>query len=326
MKRRSPGDHPRQLFLLAPVAAVAALVLMGSVAGLPALHRVVSHFSPGWVAVAAGGQVLAIAAYVLAYRHAVAADAGPRLPVSLTARLVTAGFSAFLVGGGFSMDRWALKDLFEDDTTATVRVAALGALEWGLLAPAACLAAVALLVEGGAARSLLLSWVIGVPVGFALALPLATPDRARRLQEEDRRWRRGLGALLGGVAILRRLAARPGESWPALLGITVYWAADVASLYAGLRAFGTVVPADRVLVAYASGYALSRRSLPLGGAGITEVLLVLALTWVRVPLASALAGVTVYRGLNLLVPSLPAALTRARLHPALRRARPEGVP
>src|SRR5438270_9820472 len=107
--------HPRQFFLLAPVAAAGAVVVLGTFAGLPAIRHLAERFAPEWVLVAAGGQVLAIAAYVLAYRHTIAADSGPRLPVSLTARLVTAGFSAFLIGGGFAMDRWALKDLLDDD-------------------------------------------------------------------------------------------------------------------------------------------------------------------------------------------------------------------
>jgi uncharacterized membrane protein YbhN (UPF0104 family) len=74
-----------------------------------------------------------------------------------------------------------------------------------------------------------------------------------------------------------------------------------------------------LILAYATGYVLTRRSLPLGGAGIVEVALTFALHWVGVPLGRALVGVVIYRLFNLWLPILPALAVL----PSIKRLRGE---
>ena len=73
------------------------------------------------------------------------------------------------------------------------------------------------------------------------------------------------------------------------------------------------------MLAYATGYVVTRRSLPLAGAAITEVLLTFALHWVGVPLGQALAAVATYRLFNLILLAIPALLANRLLDPALAR-------
>src|SRR4029078_8258039 len=61
-----------------------------------------------------------------------------------------------------------------------------------------------------------------------------------------------------------------------------------------------------VILGYATGYALTRRSLPVGGAGAVEALLPLSLLWVAVPLAPAVLAVLFSRVINLWLPLIPA--------------------
>jgi uncharacterized membrane protein YbhN (UPF0104 family) len=75
-----------------------------------------------------------------------------------------------------------------------------------------------------------------------------------------------------------------------------------------------------VIIAYATGYAATRRSLPLGGAGVTEFLMTYALYWVRQPLAPALAAVVAYRAFNFLLATAPALIARHHLHELLTTA------
>ncbi|HTA36297.1 MAG TPA: hypothetical protein VK761_06245, partial [Solirubrobacteraceae bacterium] len=84
-----------------------------------------------------------------------------------------------------------------------------------------------------------------------------------------------------------------------------------------LRCFGVVLSVPALVVAYATGYAASRRSLPLGGAGITEALLTLALIWVHVHAAHALLAVVAYRLVNFLAPALPGLLVHSGLESVL---------
>jgi uncharacterized membrane protein YbhN (UPF0104 family) len=75
-----------------------------------------------------------------------------------------------------------------------------------------------------------------------------------------------------------------------------------------------------VIVAYATGYAATRRSLPLAGAGVTEVLMTYALYWVRQPLAPALAAVVAYRAFNFLLAAAPALIAHRHVEPLLSTA------
>jgi uncharacterized membrane protein YbhN (UPF0104 family) len=103
----------------------------------------------------------------------------------------------------------------------------------------------------------------------------------------------------------------------AWLGTALYWAADIAAFYGALRLFGLDPGAGKVIIAYATGYAATRRSLPLGGAGVTEVLMTYSLYWVRLPLAASLAAVLAYRVFNLAVVAAPALIAHRQLQPLL---------
>jgi uncharacterized membrane protein YbhN (UPF0104 family) len=82
---------------------------------------------------------------------------------------------------------------------------------------------------------------------------------------------------------------------------------DIFCLWAALHAFyADTPPVAQLLVGYATGYALTRRALPLGGAGVVEALLPFALGWVAIARAPAVLGVAAYRLINLWLPMLPA--------------------
>jgi uncharacterized membrane protein YbhN (UPF0104 family) len=61
-----------------------------------------------------------------------------------------------------------------------------------------------------------------------------------------------------------------------------------------------------LLVGYATGYALTRRTLPLAGAGAVEALLPFALMWTGIPLSAAVMAVLAYRIINFWLPIVPA--------------------
>ena len=73
------------------------------------------------------------------------------------------------------------------------------------------------------------------------------------------------------------------------------------------------------MLGYATGYALTRRSLPLGGAGVVDTLLPLALVWVGIALAPAIVAVAVYRVMNLWLPVVPALIGLPTLKRMSRR-------
>ncbi|UGS36219.1 flippase-like domain-containing protein [Capillimicrobium parvum] len=318
--------HRLPLSVIAVMIAAGALIGVATVAGWHNVVRDAWPIHPGWIALGVAGQVLALAGYTAAFRSVTAAGGCEPLPTRDAADVVTAGFGAFALGGGFAVDRRALDEAGYDSRDSTVRVLGLGALEYAVLAPATCVAAIALLLEGSSAqRAMLWSWAIGVPAGLAIGLWASAPDRRLRVRDGGR-LRRALCHALDGVGMLHELVRHPIRYAAAWWGMTLYWAADIATLYAALRLFGVHLGAAETIVAYSTGYAATRRTLPLAGVGATEVLLALSLTWVGVGLATAVPVVAAYRLANVALLLVPALHAHGRLGRHRRRGPPPALP
>ncbi len=297
---------------VAAVLFVGALVVMSAFAGW---HAVVDRLHPRlsfWFAVAFAAETVAFVGYVFAYRSVAHVEGGPRIGWREAASVVAVGFGAFLAKGGAELDSKVLRGRGTKHE-GEVRVLALDALEHAPLAPAACAAAIDLLVEGQRKPGLDFSipWATLVPIG-AVAAFVGVRHRARFVGKDG--WRGQLGQALEGIRLLFRLAAEMPIHWSAFLGASVYWAGDVACLWASLKPFGATPTLPAIVLAHAVGYVLTRRTLPFAGAGIVEVLMPLTLVAAGAPFVGAVLGVIVYRIFNLWLPLLPAfaALPRVR--------------
>ncbi len=299
------------------IAAIAVLVI-ARVTGADAVGRAFSHVEPAWIALIACAELLAYPAYALAYRSVAQVHGHKPVALPLVARVVVAGFGPFALAGGFGLDKQALYALHEDERSARVRVIALGMLEWAVLAPTTCVVCIIFLVTGeNVLPSLVWPWALAVPIGFGFAFWASADrriDRISRIGGKPREW---LAQLLDGVAGLRTLLRDPRKYGAAWVGTALYWAADIGAFYGGLRTFGLDPGFGKVILAYATGYAASRRSLPLGGAGVTEVLMTYSLYWVRLPLAPSLAAVVAYRFFNFVLAATPALIARRQLDPVI---------
>jgi uncharacterized membrane protein YbhN (UPF0104 family) len=250
-------------------------------------------------------EAVAYLGYMLAYREVARVEGGPTLPPTKTAALVATGFGPFIARGGFAVDLHAFRQECVSDREARVRVLGLGALEYALLAPATCIVAIMLLVDNvqKPALGVTMPWAIAVPVGGILALSAL---RLRERLRGRRGWRDHVAQWLDSIHVLRQLFVRL-EHVVGPLGSGIYWFGDIACLALCLRAylghFPSIAP---LLVGYATGYALTRRSLPLGGAGAVEALLPFALSWSGIPLAAAVPAVLAYRIVNFWLPIVPA--------------------
>lgn len=311
-------SRPRAALLISTFVAVGTVVAIAASDRPSKLWHALLGTRPVWLAAALGAELAAYCGYVVAYRSAALRGDGRRLPVMLTVRLVVAGFGPFVPLGGFAFDRLALESVHESNRRARAHVTALGVIEYMLLAPVACVCAAVLFFDAGRASPLLtLPWILAVPPGFALAWWLTRPSALERLRRSSGRLRAWVCDTLDGVAVLRRVLLDPFGSPGALVGMAAYWAAEVACLYFALLCFRVQIGLPALVVAYGTGYAASRRSLPLGGAGVTEALLTIALIAVHVDAARALLAVVAYRLVNFLVPTLPGLLAHASLVPLL---------
>ncbi|HET7137929.1 MAG TPA: lysylphosphatidylglycerol synthase domain-containing protein [Gaiellaceae bacterium] len=306
------------LVVFAAMLATGAVAGVAWAAGLDAVRDRLVHPDLLWLPVAAAVLLPAYMGYIAAYRAVTEVEGERPLDWRATAAVVATGFGVFHVRGGFGVDLEAMHQSCDSPAEARSRVLGLGALEYAVLAPAASIAAMLVLAEGTRISwGMTLPWAIAVPLGFLFGFAA--------LRHHGRFHRRGglAGAIAGalhGVDILRRLAfTSPRVAISAYAGMTLYWAAEIFALWAMLHAFlGHAPNWPSVIVGYATGYALTRRTLPLAGAGVVEALLPFALSWMSYPLAAAVVAVGAYRIVNLWLPLVPAlaglrAERRARL-------------
>lgn len=295
------------------VLALGAVALLADLAGGERLDRATRNLHPGWLGLCLGGELVAYAGYVLAVRDTAKVDHGPNLTFGRSLQAVIAGFGVFAAtrtSGGFAADYWVLRSAGETRDGAVARVLALGALEYAILAPAALCSAIAILADGeNVSLTLTLPWLAVIP-GAVAAVWISSPKRAAHYAEAaaDGRFRRAFAHAVAGLAILRSMfVAPPREHGLGLVGTAAYWSGDIACLWGALQVFGNPrLSLPALILGYATGYVLTRRSLPAGGAGIVEIALTFALHWVGFPFVRALLGVVVYRLFNLWLPILPA--------------------
>jgi uncharacterized membrane protein YbhN (UPF0104 family) len=322
-------DYLYKVHRLAFIVTMAAVLAFGALFGLAwwagpvaIFHRLI-HVHWWWVPIALAAEVASYAGYVLAYREVARAEDGAEFNLSRAAAVVATGFGVFVASGGFALDEAVLKSAGVPPKEARSRVLGLGALEYVVLAPAAMAAALYLVVRAKPDLDIALTfpWIVGVPVGFAAGGALLL---ARHRMDLRRGWlREHLAHGLEALSLVRYLALRPIPYGFAFLGIALYWAGDITCLFAALHVFfAKPPPIPQLVLGYATGYALTRRTLPLGGAGVVDALLPLALVWVGIALAPAVLAVVVYRFMNLWLPVIPALaglptlrrLSRTRRH------------
>lgn len=321
-----PRVRTRFILLASATAALAAAGLLAELAGFDRVYERVMRLDPIWLLVCFGGEVLAYVGYALAVRDLSRVDDGPRLSLKLSAKTVVAGFGVFSatrVSGGFAVDYWTLRRAGLRKNDAIARVLALGALEYAVLAPAALASALILFARSQVQNAVSLPWLLVIP-GFAGAVWLSQEKRRIRFADPGAGgWlRRHFSHAVAGVSVLRALATRPREHRTGVLGAGLYWFGDIVCLWAALNVFNAHLPIAALVLGYATGYVLTRRSLPLGGAGIIEVSMTFALTWVGLHFTPALLGVVVYRVFTFwlpMVPALPMLPTLRRLRSDLKR-------
>jgi uncharacterized membrane protein YbhN (UPF0104 family) len=317
--RLSPSTRTGQLVVLTVLTVV---LYVGAAAGLSVIpgYAEMRHTLAGvrwlWVLASLGGVAAAFAGYLLAWRGLVrGAGAGGSLTRRQRLAAVLAGFGGFIGRGGSAVDRYAMLAAGMDEREANVRLAGLDALEHTPLAIGCCAAAIYLLAIGQTdppPLDFVWPWAVGPLLGAALVIPAVIRYRDRFRDASG--FRRYLGIGLDSVALLGQLMRDPQCGLSAFAGMTLFWAGEIFALWAGLAAFGIRMSVPVVIIADAVGYVLTRRAVPLGGAGFIDTFLALCLWDCGAPLPAAIAGVFTYRFFSLfaIMPFCFAAL------PALR--------
>ena len=317
--------------VIALLLAVGAVTLIGKVADFDELVEALRKADRRWFPICLAGLVCAYVGYILGYREVARMHGGPRLRLSIVARIIGIGFGANILGsaaGGLAVDFWALRRAGTSTHEAARRVLGFNTLEWALLGTFAAVAAVFVLAGRGegAPFAMTLPWIVVVPLCLAGAAWVSSGKRARRFtrvreREPSQRGRapgawvrwlwikgkRGFADAIGGVVVVRHLLSHPRRHPAAVFGFAVYWFGHLLTLWAALRAFaGTHLVLSALVLAFATGYVATALPLPGGGSGGIEAAVAFSLHGVGVPLAPALLAVLVYRFFTFWLPLVPA--------------------
>lgn len=314
---------------------VAAVVGISQITSFRHMTRALDRADGRWFPVCLAGELLGYVGYVAAYRDVARVDGGPSFPPWTATRVVAIGFGAYALGtsaGILGFDYWALHRAGETPRVALRRVLALNSVEWMILGIYACLAAGIVGAGGGSAPlAMVLAWLIVVPACFVAAVWVSSPRRSHRLTNlarepvritRDRRtwlpwlWHGGRAVLsdsIGGVVIVRHLLAKARTHLGGVFGFAVFWAGDITTLYAALRAFDVHPPVPALVLAYSTAYVVTILPLPAGGSGGIEAGVAFSLNAVGIPLAQALVATLVYRFFTLWLPIVPAALAATQI-------------
>jgi hypothetical protein len=296
---------PQLARLIALIAAlyVAAGVGMAYVAGFGAVHHRLDHAHWWWLAPSFGAVAVAFCGYYFAYRGVKWVEDGPELDTRALLAVVTAGFGGFLARGGTALDEFAMRAGGAGKREAKVRIGALAGFEHGVLAMIVCPAAIAALITGVVIprTDFTWPWAIIPPPAFVLGIWLA--ERYRERLRKRRGWRGRVGMFLDTAHLVYALITRPRHHGVAVLGMALYWAADMFALWAATAAFGFQMSVLSVIVCFGTGMLFTRRTAPLAGGGFMLVALVPTLWYGgAVPYAAATLGVAAYRFFTLWAP------------------------
>jgi uncharacterized membrane protein YbhN (UPF0104 family) len=305
-------DRPLAVGLLAAAASVGAVLVLASNAGWPQVMRLAhARHSWAWLVVCFAGELVAYGGYVLTVRAIARVDDGNAVGLRASITEVVAGFGVFAAtrtSGGFAADYWAFCEAGAARREAVRRVLALSFLEYAMLSVSALVASILLFfgLDGHASDGWTLPSLIVVPF-FVVAFWLTSPKRAQQLSRPlPGRLRRMFGDSVAGAATARHLMTSASERGLGVLGNALYWAGDILCLWAALRLVGAYLPLATLVLGYSAGYVLTRRALPVGGAGFVEVALTLSLVGLGLHSAAALLGVVVYRLFNFWLPIVAA--------------------
>ena len=334
--------RPAQVILTVGVAMVVTTVLVlsiGRLAGFTKLGDRLSGATWGWLGLCALGQIGVFIGYAGAFRTSVAGSGdlfgepgdigsggtgsysaaggdlanrrGPRVGVWYSLKVALAGFGLtqlVAAGGaaGMAFTFWVIRRLGFSKKNAMVQLITLNTAVYFVFGGIGWLGALVGLVDTAVPKAMAVSWLAGFAAVIALALWFTQPERAAALTSADDapRFRRALAVGISAAARVRHFT-HTADGRRLLAWSLLYWAGDLVSLWAALRAFGVTVSATAIVGAYVTGYLAQSVPIPLIATGGVDAATTFTLTAVGVPIEVALLGVVAHRVFAFWLPVIP---------------------
>ena len=236
---------------------------------------------------------------------------GPRVGVWYSLKVALAGFALtqlVAAGGaaGMAFTFWVLRRLGFSKQNAMVQLITLNTAVYFVFGGLSWLGALVGLVDPAVPKAMAVGWLAGFAAVIALALWFTQPQRKATFvaAEDAPRLRRALAVGVSAAARVRD-CTHTADGRRLLAWSLLYWAGDLVSLWAALRAFGVAVSATAIVGAYVTGYLAQSVPIPLIATGGVDAATTFTLTAVGVPIEVALLGVVAHRVFAFWLPMIP---------------------
>ena len=329
-------DHRRSLLALLVVGLVIIFIfaVLPQLAGFgKSLHRL-RYGNKLWLAAGVGLECVSLFGYMALLRLMFSCG-GVRIAWGASYQITLAGAVATKLlaaggAGGIALTVWALRAAGLSAKSVARRMTSFELLLYGVFMLALVVFGGGLAVglfPGNSPQALtVLPAVFGAAVILMAVAVGFSADRAQRWL--SRLARHGHGSLLkklatvpgtlhGGVEATLEVVRRPT---PWLLGAIVYWAFDIATLWAGFRAFGATPELAVVVLAYYVGQLANALPIP-GGIGGVEGGMIGSFIAFGVNGSTAVLAVLAYRIISFWLPILPGSVAYLQLRSAVGRWR-----
>jgi uncharacterized membrane protein YbhN (UPF0104 family) len=294
------------VMLAAAGVTLASLALLApAVADLPSAFARLANGEVRWLVLALGLEALSFLGHAILFR-AVGLDARGRIDLRASVEITLAGHAATRVlasagAGGVALTAWAMLRSGMERATVAARMTTFLVLLYSVYMGALVIGGLGLYLGvfagGGSFAITVVPALFGVLV-IALAL------LAQRIRPGEGRVRRVVGPVAAGVRDARRLV-RSGNA--GLAGAAMWWAFDIAVLWACFEAFGASPAVAVLVVGYFVGTLANTLPLP-GGIGGVEGGMIGAFVAFGIDPGLALVAVLAYRGFAFWLPIVPGAV------------------
>jgi uncharacterized protein (TIRG00374 family) len=317
------------------VASVVSLaLLLPALADLPEMWRRVTGGSPGWLLAAFAFEVVSFVGHIVLFQ-AVCLDGRSRIDFRASTQITLAGHAATRLfasagAGGVALTAWAMRKAGMERAQVASRMTTFLVLLYSVYMVALVVGGLGLwlgILPGDAplAMTLIPAAFGALVIAVALLLPRAHAPLARRAESSR------IAAKLAPASEAIGAGVRDAASFArgghlGLVGALLWWAGDIAVLWACFHAFGVAPEVAVVVVAYFVGMLANTLPLP-GGVGGVDGGMIGAFIAFGVDPGLTVLAVLAYRGFAFWLPILPGVFAWVGLRKTVARwdAQPVGA-
>jgi uncharacterized protein (TIRG00374 family) len=333
-----------QTLLVVLALLICIYFLFPKLVGLGDALSKLSEADLGWIAVAIGFNVVAIATYVALFKAVVGGDA-LRLTWPETYEINMAGVAATLLfsaagAGGIALTYWALRKAGMPRRDVGRRMVAFLSLHY-VFYPVALIVFGVLLRTGvlpgkhSVELTVVPAAVAGVLLVLGVLLALIPPDLGRRVAAHARGERaRSVAANIAKVPAIAAegfrfalsLFAHPSRGGLAVIGAAGFWAANIGILWASFQAFGVEVPIAVVVQGFFLGMVANLIPLAPAGVGAVDAGMIGAFVLFGLPEETVFPAILIYRLVAFWLPIPPGIVAFFQLRKRVAQWEVEGLP